>query len=133
MYVQWILGVPQNKNFSFERDSNNDGIPDEWIGDIARCERYEDFNCPHGFGVDHGVITSEVFDSRGGLSKISFKYKFVRIGSTGIVLTSSGGQIFTDTINITATGSKEISGKTIAYECVNLFASKIAYKRANIS
>ena len=100
MYVQWLLGTPQNLNFSFERDSNNDGIPDEWIGNTNYCQRYEDFDCPHGFGLDHTTITSEVFDSRGGMSKISFKYKFVRIGSFSITLTSGSGQIYLNTINI---------------------------------
>lgn len=100
MYVQWILGVPQNLNFSFEKDSNNDGIPDGWIGDSDYCQRYEDFNCPHGFGIDHTTTTSEVFDSRGGASKLSFKYKFVEVGNVSITLNSGVGQIYTDTINM---------------------------------
>ena len=76
MYIKWILGIPQNLNFSFEQDEDSDGIPDYWIGDSTQCSIYEDNDCPHGFKINNTSVTSDNFYGSGE-GKLCFKYKFI--------------------------------------------------------
>lgn len=102
-YVRWLLGKPRNPNFSFERDSNGDGLADGWVGDSARCSIYEDYECPHGQKIYFTTITSDEFDVRGNVTRVVFKYKLLVGTGFTITLTSSMGVLFTENFTPTDT------------------------------
>lgn len=81
-YIKWIFGIPQNLNFSFENDTNNDGLADGWTGDETQCEIYNDNDCLHGQRISYTNITSNEFYSQGGGTRICFRYKWLQGAGT---------------------------------------------------
>jgi len=93
MYVNWLFGVPQNPNFSFQQDTDNDGLADNWTGDSAKCEIYEDAFCRHGQKIYYTNLTSDLFSTIGGVTRVSFRYMILAGTHFSITLTSNAGVI----------------------------------------
>ena len=76
MHIKWIVGVPDNSNFSFERDTNLDGIADGWTGTSVKCSIISEKYYPHCQEINRDYLTSIPFET-GNRVHISLTYKFV--------------------------------------------------------
>jgi hypothetical protein len=79
-YVKWLFAQPENENFSFQRDTDQDGLGDNWIGDSTKCLFISEREHTHAIKLTNTIIENS-FVGKSTKYRVVVNYRFLSVGA----------------------------------------------------